>query len=90
MPQPRRPWWLPALLWLVSISPGLLLLALSLTLMIVGTQALIHSPQALGRLLVLTLLLAVFWRVYMALPSFVRRTLGSAWRRRRRTSQKHK
>lgn len=83
-PQPRPPLWLAPLLWLLTITPGILLLFLSFALLMAFVQALVSSQQLLFEFMVLALLLGVLWWGYMQLPGFVRRAFGRGLRSLRR------
>ena len=71
-PQPKPSLWQLPLIFLLSVLPGLLLLLLSLLFLIGLVQALINNQQLLGQFLLVGLLLAVLWIVYLQIPGFVR------------------
>lgn len=83
LPAPRRGFWNRLSQFTTATLPGLVLLLVSIAL----GMALIESltrPEILVRLLPLLLMLGILWWIYVRLPLFVRRGIGSAWKRVRR------
>jgi len=79
-PQPRAPWWLSPLLSFVTVIPGILLVLVSIGLLVSLLRALLQDRQVMSQFMVLTLLLGLFWWIYMQLPGFVRRAFGRGMR----------
>lgn len=84
MPHPRVSFWLAPLLFLLSAVPGLLLVAVSLLLLFGIVQAVFTNQALLFQFMLLGLLLAFLWWLYMQLPGFLRRALTRLFRRRER------
>jgi RNA polymerase subunit RPABC4/transcription elongation factor Spt4 len=80
-PHPRVPIWLSALLALLSALPGVLLLAVTILFALGFLNALITSPQLMFQFMLVGLMLAFVWYVYMHLPHFLRRFLSRLFRR---------
>ena len=84
IPQPHVPLWLSPLLVLLSGLPGLLLLAIT-TLFAIGLiNALISDQQLMFQFMLVGLMLAFLWYLYMHLPAFIRRSLIRLFRRSQR------
>ena len=83
-PQPRAPWWLSPLLWLMELVPGIVLLVGSLFLLGSFVQVVLSDQRlladVLGQMVILTLLLAVLWWTYMQIPGFLRTAFRRGWR----------
>jgi hypothetical protein len=78
-PAPSLPLWLRPLLFSLSLVPGVLL-ALLLVLVAVGiVTELATNGQLQAQLLVLFLLLALLWWIYIHVPKFIQRALRSLW-----------
>ena len=80
-PHPRVPLWLSMLLVLLSALPGLLLLAVTALLLVGFIQALISSPQMQFQFMLVGLMLAFLWYLYLQLPHFLRRLVSKLFRR---------
>jgi hypothetical protein len=74
-PQPKIPFWLKPLVSLVSVLPGLVLLAVSVLFLGAFVQVMLTDPAMQSRMMVLGLLLALLWYLYMKLPLFLRRAI---------------
>ena len=81
-PQPRVSFWLRPLLLLLSVLPGLLLLLVSLLFLIGFVQALVSNQQLLFQFLLVGLLLAGLWWLYLQLPTWLRRGLSKLFGRK--------
>jgi hypothetical protein len=78
-PAPRLPLWLRPVLFTLSLLPGVLL-ALVLVLVAVGILTQIATNgQIQTQLLILFLLLALLWWIYIHLPKFIQKALRSLW-----------
>jgi hypothetical protein len=76
MPAPRIPFWLRPLLFLLTLVPGFVLLVLSVLFFIAFLRQLLTNPNTLFQMMLLGLVLALAWYVWMQLPGFVRRALS--------------
>ena len=70
-PQPRIPWWAPALELVIGIIPGLLLISASVTAVIVVA----NNPELLSRLVAILLLLALLWWMWLQIPRWFREAI---------------
>lgn len=78
-PAPRLPLWLRPVLFALSLLPGVLL-ALLLILVAVGiVNQIATNGQIQAQLLILFLLLALLWWMYIHLPKFIQNLLRSLW-----------
>lgn len=80
-PHPRIPMWLVPLLALLTALPGLLLVCVTVLFLVGFAHALATSPQLQFQLLVVGLMLAFVWYLYMHLPHFLRQLLTRLFRR---------
>jgi hypothetical protein len=72
-PQPRIPLLLKPALALLGVLPGLLLLGLTLLFGVALIHVLLTDPAMQLWMVLLGLLLALLWFLYMKLPLFIRR-----------------
>jgi membrane protein implicated in regulation of membrane protease activity len=77
-----------ALLYILSIFPGIVLLLLSALVLIGLFQALMTNQQIQLQFIVIILLLSILWFIYMHLPSFIKRTLRSLWKTKKDRSDR--
>ena len=89
MPHPRVPLWLAPLLLLLSALPALVLIGVTLLFLIGFVNALASSPQLLLQFMLVGLMLAFLWYLYMHLPSFLRRFLTRLFSRSQRDDHDH-
>jgi len=89
MPHPRVPLWLAPLLLLLSALPGLVLIGVTLLFLIGFVNALASSPQLLLQFMLVGLMLAFLWYLYMHPPSFLRRFLTRLFSRSQRDDHDH-
>jgi RNA polymerase subunit RPABC4/transcription elongation factor Spt4 len=80
-PHPRVPVWMHALLVLLSALPGLLLLVVTVVFGVLFINAILTSPQLQSQLVVVGLMLALLWYLYLKLPHFLRRILSRLFHR---------
>lgn len=80
-PHPRLPIWLAPLIWLLSALPGLVLLGVTVLFAVGFVQALVSSQQLMFQFMLLGLILAFLWYLYMHLPHFLRRLISKLFRR---------
>jgi len=83
-PHPRVPLWLAPLLVLLSAVPGLLLFAVTVLFLVGFVRALISNQQLLFQFMLVGLMLAFVWYLYMHLPHFLRRLLSRLFHRSHR------
>ncbi len=88
-PHPRIPLWFSPLLVLLSALPGLLLLALTVVFGLGLLHALVSSPQLLFQFMLVGLVLAFLWYLYMHLPHFLRRLISRLFQRSRKDDHGH-
>jgi hypothetical protein len=89
MPHPRVPLWLAPLLLVLSALPGLVLIGVTLLFLIGFVNALASSPQLLLQFMLVGLMLAFLWYLYMHLPSFLRRFLTRLFSHSKRDDHGH-
>jgi RNA polymerase subunit RPABC4/transcription elongation factor Spt4 len=86
-PAPRLPLWLRPVLFGLSLVPGVVL---ALLLIMVGlgiVNEIATNGQIQAQLLVLVLLLALLWWMYIHLPKFIQKTLRSLWPTKKKDKQ---
>ncbi len=88
-PHPRVPLLLSALLVLLSALPGLLLFGVSLLFLIGFVNALVTNQQLLFQLMLVGLMLAFLWYLYMHLPHFLRRLISKLFQRSHKDDHEH-
>jgi len=88
-PQPRVPLLLRPLLVLLTAIPGLLLLAITGLFGIGFINALLADQRLLFQFMLLGLVVAFLWYLFMQLPQFLRRFLTNLLRRRQRDDHGH-
>ncbi len=84
-PQPKLSFWLRLALSLLSILPGFALLLLTVVMLIADIYVLTARPGLLFPSMLLGLVLALLWLLYMELPDIVRHKVHD---RMRKTSKK--
>jgi RNA polymerase subunit RPABC4/transcription elongation factor Spt4 len=83
-PAPRLALWLRPVLFGLSLLPGIIL-ALLLVMVAVGIlNGLVTSARLQGQLVVLFLLLAFLWWIYIRLPKFIQNALRSLWQTKKK------
>lgn len=83
-PAPRHPLWLRPLLLLLSLLPGVVL-ALVLVLIAAGlVQQVATNGQIQSQLVILLLLFALLWWLYVHLPKFIQNALRPLWTRKKK------
>lgn len=88
-PQPRVPLLLRPLLVLLTAIPGLLLVSITALFLLGFVNALLTDQRLLFQFMLVGLMLAFLWYLYMHLPHFLRRFLSSLFRRRQRDDHGH-
>lgn len=72
-PQPKVPLLLRPLLFLLSLTPGIILLASLIVFIWFFVARIITDPQNLGGLMAIGLLLGTLFAIWIMLPKFLRR-----------------
>jgi hypothetical protein len=80
-PHPRVPVWLRALLVFLSALPGLVLVVVTVAFAVLFINAILTNPQLQSQLVLVGLMLAFVWYLYLKLPHFLRRILSRLFRR---------
>jgi len=88
-PHPRVPAWLSPLLALLSAVPGVLLLLVTILFAIGLLNALLTNQQILFQFMLVGLMLAFIWYLYLHLPHVIRRTLSRLFRRSKKNDHDH-
>jgi RNA polymerase subunit RPABC4/transcription elongation factor Spt4 len=88
-PHPRVSLWLSALLVLLSALPGILLWTVTVLFGFAFLRALLTDQQVLFQFMLVGLMLAFLWYLYMHLPYFLRRLLSKLFRRSHRDDHGH-
>lgn len=84
MPHPRVSLLVRPLVWLLTVLPGLLLAAVSIAFVFGLVRALLTDQQLLFQAVLVGLMLAFLWYLYMHLPRFLRRLLTRLFSRSQR------
>jgi RNA polymerase subunit RPABC4/transcription elongation factor Spt4 len=80
-PQPVRPVWAPALEFLLSAIPGVLLVVGSVSLILFFVVQVLSSPGAFLSFLLLGSALAILWSMWSQIPAWFRRAIYSPLKR---------
>lgn len=81
MPAPRVPVFLKPLTFVLRMLPGLILLLASIVFLVVFIRQLITDPNSLLGLMLIGLVLALCWYVWMHLPAFLRQLISKLFRK---------
>ena len=88
-PAPRVPFWLAPLLLLCSLLPGVVLVLL----LVLATAAIVNqvltNEQIQAQLLVVVLVLALLWWLYLQLPHSITNMFRSLWRKPKKDKHTH-
>lgn len=90
MPQPRVPFWVPAVEFLLSLVPGVLLAIVSLLSLLIVIREVLRRPDMQLALLMLAAALGVLWWAWAQLPSWFRTTIYRILKRRRERNERGK
>jgi RNA polymerase subunit RPABC4/transcription elongation factor Spt4 len=83
-PAPRLALWLRPVLFGLSLVPGIIL-ALLLVMVAVGIMnGIATSARLQGQLVVVFLLLALLWWIYIHLPKLIQKALRSLWQTKKK------
>lgn len=88
-PHPRVSLWLAPLVALLTALPGIVLLLVTVLFALGFLQALLTNPQILFQMMLVGLVLAFLWFLYMHLPLFLRRFLSRLFKRSDRNDHGH-
>lgn len=75
-PQPKVPFWLGPLLWLLTLFPGAVLWAGTVVFAVWYGYMLIRHQELLLETMLVGLLVALLWAAYLQLPDIVRKAIG--------------
>jgi hypothetical protein len=82
-PQPRRPWWAPALEFLLSIIPGTFLAVASIVVAVAAVIAILQRPDMIVALALLTIPFGILWWIWSQLPAWFRTAISKMLKRKR-------
>jgi hypothetical protein len=82
-PQPKVPFWVRILLFLLSLVPGAILTVISIAAVILFILALFRNPAMLCATFLLLVALGFLWWVWAQLPLWLRRAIHRLLLRRR-------
>jgi hypothetical protein len=88
-PAPRVPFWLAPLLLLASLLPGVMLAALLVLVSVAIFRQFLIDRQIQAQLLVVLIVLALLWWLYLQLPHFIRNMFRSLWRKPKKDKHPH-
>jgi hypothetical protein len=88
-PAPRVPWWLKPLLFGASLIPGALLAGLLLLTALAVLHEVLTNQAVQVQLIVLVLILALLWWLYLQLPHFIQNMFRSLWRKPKKDKHPH-
>ena len=87
-PQPRVPFWVPIIEFLVSAIPGTVLALVSLVAAFLVLLAVIENPRMLVALAFLGIALGFLWWIWSQLPAWFRSAVYRLLKRRRDSDSK--
>lgn len=82
-PQPKVPFWAPALQFVLASIPGFLLVAASIAAVVGVAETLSANPSALAALAGPVAALAVLWWMWFQIPRWFREAIYTLLKRRR-------
>jgi len=82
-PQPKTPFWVPVVEFLVSLIPGVLLGIVSILSVLIAIRALLERPDMLCFFAMLLIALGILWSVWAKLPSWLRTAVYRMLKRKR-------
>ena len=88
-PAPRVPFWLAPLLLLASLLPGVVLVLLLVSVLMAIVNEVLTNQQIQARLLVIFLILALVWWLYLQLPHLIQNMFRSLWRKPKKDKHTH-
>jgi len=83
-PAPKIPLWLRPVLFLLALAPGVLLVLLLVVVVMAMLQQIATNGQIQAQLIVLLILLALLWWIYIHIPKFIRNGLRSLWQSKKK------
>jgi len=81
--------WLAPIVTLLSFLPGLLLFAVTVLFLLGLINVLLTNQQMLFQFMLIGLMLAFLWYLYMHLPAFLRRFISRMFQRSKRDDHAH-
>lgn len=88
-PAPRVPFWLAPLLFGLSLLPAAVLALVLLAIALGIIQAVLTNQQVQAQLIVLFILLAVLWFIYIHIPKFIKDMFRSVWPGKKKDRRPH-
>jgi RNA polymerase subunit RPABC4/transcription elongation factor Spt4 len=88
-PQPRVPFWVPVLQFLLSLVPGFVLAVLSIGAVGLLIDQLLHRPDMLLALVPLFIALGVLWWLWAQIPLWFRKAVYKMLTRKRNGDDRH-
>jgi len=82
IPQPRRPYWTPALGVVLSFLPGAFLALATFVVLVSGIIAVLHHPEMIVSLAILTIPFGILWWMWSQIPAWFRTQVYKLLRRR--------
>ena len=82
-PQPRTPFWVPVVEYLLSLVPGVFLSIASIVTVLIGLRELLRRPDLLFAFVMLLIALGILWWMWSQLPSWFRTAIYKMLKRKR-------
>jgi hypothetical protein len=86
-PHPRVSFWLTPLVALLTLLPGIALVAVSIMFVFALVRTLLLNQALMFQAVIAGLMLAFLWYLYMHLPHFLRRSISRLFKRSQRDDQ---
>lgn len=71
-PQPRRPFWVPPLGWIITVLPGAFLTFTSAVVVLASLVAMVQRPDVIVMLILLAIPFGILWGMWSELPAWFR------------------
>ena len=88
-PAPAIPLWLKPLLLALSLLPGVALSAVLVFVVVEILHAILTNQAIQTQLIVLLLVLALLWWLYLQLPHFIQDMFRSLWHKQKKNRHTH-
>ena len=82
-PQPRVPWWVPLVEFLLTFIPGAVLTLISVTFAYLLLVAVLRDPRMISTLILLAIPLGTLWWLWSEIPPTLRTWISRLLRHRR-------
>jgi len=89
IPQPKVPFFLAPLLWVLTILPGLILWLGTVAFLFVFVYVVINDQQLMLQFMLLGLVIALLWLLYFQLPGFLRKGIEKRIFKRVKTDKRN-